>query len=135
VTGGERDADPNYGPVITQYIDYRPAATGGWQARFLLEDAAYPSFAAWYVEGIRPALSLALHLHPHCQNPALGVAVCRAVTGLRQMGWFGSGLLPRTAQGRFVVPQQRAALHGRDAADGVLSLQSGKLALDWPQTH
>ncbi len=51
VMEGERAADPNYGPVITQRIDFNLFRDFDPKRPFILEDASYPSFAAWFVEG------------------------------------------------------------------------------------
>ncbi|WP_428352929.1 GMC family oxidoreductase N-terminal domain-containing protein [Methyloprofundus sp.] len=48
---GEKPADPNYGPVITQKTDYNLFNNFDKERAFVMEDASYPNFAAWYVEG------------------------------------------------------------------------------------
>ena len=47
----------NYGPVITQYTDYNFYKKFDRERAFLMEDAAYPSIAAWFLEGFRPGFS------------------------------------------------------------------------------
>jgi cholesterol oxidase len=134
VTGGERDADPNYGPVITQYIDYGLQQPVDGKPAFLLEDAAYPSFAAWYVEGIRPALSLRYIVTRISRTLRL---VWRfAVQSLGSGKWGGSvvAYFHALLQGDVSYRSSVLLFMGRDAADGVMSLRGGKLALDWPQT-
>ena len=55
--GGEPPANPNYGPVITQRIDLQPFQGLHQDHAFIMEDASYPVFASWFVEGMRPPLS------------------------------------------------------------------------------
>ena len=56
VLAGDAAADPNYGPVITQRTDFNLFRDFDPQRAFILEDASYPSFAAWFVEGAQPRL-------------------------------------------------------------------------------
>jgi len=51
---GRRAADPNYGPVITQRTDFNLFEDFDRERAFILEDASYPSFAAWFSEAIQP---------------------------------------------------------------------------------
>ena len=55
VTGIDEAMDPSRGPVITQYIDhglFEDAVPQG----FVVEDAGYPTFLAWFVEGAKPKI-------------------------------------------------------------------------------
>jgi cholesterol oxidase len=54
VIGTKPVADPNYGPVITQGIDYNLLENFDRDRAFILEDASYPAFLAWFVEGVKP---------------------------------------------------------------------------------
>lgn len=54
VVRGKEPADPNYGPVITQYIDYNLFKNYDSKHAFVLEDASYPVFASYFVEGAIP---------------------------------------------------------------------------------
>ena len=56
VVGTKHPADPNYGPVITQYTDFNLFNRFSAPQAFILEDASYPAFAAWCVEGAKPGL-------------------------------------------------------------------------------
>ncbi|SMF52282.1 GMC family oxidoreductase N-terminal domain-containing protein [Pseudobacteriovorax antillogorgiicola] len=47
-------ADPNYGPVITQRVDYNLFKNFDKDRAFILEDASYPSLLAWFAEGQKP---------------------------------------------------------------------------------
>lgn len=48
------EGDPNYGPTITQKTDYNLFRDFAPGHAFIVEDASYPVFLAWFVEGIRP---------------------------------------------------------------------------------
>ena len=54
VVGTHLPADPNYGPVITQKIDFNLFRGFDSDRAFILEDASYPAFGAWFVEGAKP---------------------------------------------------------------------------------
>ncbi|MBC3765346.1 GMC oxidoreductase [Neptunicella marina] len=54
VIDGNKPADPNYGPVITQKTDFNLFSDFDRSKAFILEDASYPNFAAWYTEGMKP---------------------------------------------------------------------------------
>jgi cholesterol oxidase len=54
VLGGERPAEPNWGPVITQKTDYNLFTRFDPDRAFILEDASYPAFLGWFVEGMKP---------------------------------------------------------------------------------
>lgn len=57
VMGTSVPANPNYGPVITQRIDHNLFSDFDRSQAFILEDASYPDFGAWYAEGIKPGYS------------------------------------------------------------------------------
>ena len=48
------DGRPNYGPTITQRIDCNLFRNFARDHAFIVEDASYPVFLAWFVEGVRP---------------------------------------------------------------------------------
>jgi cholesterol oxidase len=56
VVGTHSAADPNYGPVITQRIDFNLFEDFDRERAFILEDASYPAFLAWFVEGAKPGV-------------------------------------------------------------------------------
>lgn len=134
---GTRDVDPNHGPVITQIVDYgllKPSATPGADA-FLLQDAAYPNFLTWYIEGLR-------------WNP---LGVWRRLGGALAAGvrTFGHWLRSRRGRGRYAGSMAEVVRHalqedhslrshlilsmGIDRADGVISLAGNALRVEWPQ--
>lgn len=55
---GKRKVDPNYGPVITRITDYNLFHEFQRDRAFILQDAAFPAFGAWFAMGARPALSM-----------------------------------------------------------------------------
>ncbi len=133
VAAGRRDADACYGPVITQYIDHGLQQPVAGQPSFLLEDAAYPAFAAWYIEGLRPALN------PFSVVRKLGRALRmfwhRMLQGLLSGKWSGSVVAYAHAmlKGDWSYRSSVLLFMGKDAGDGVFSLKGGRLALNWPQ--
>lgn len=134
VAEGKRAADPNYGPVITQYIDYGLNDRPDKETAFILEDAAYPAFAAWYVEGLRPTMN-PLHLLGKAWR-LLGLFWRRLVQSLLNGKWSGSivGYFNSLLRGDISFHSNILLFMGRDKSDGVLSLKHGQLYLDWPQT-
>lgn len=133
VVEGEKNADPNYGPVITQYTDYNLFKAHDPNHAFILEDASYPAFAAWLIEGLQPSL-----------NP-LGMLekVWRGLESLwRQFvqtvvdgKWSGSlgDFFHQMMKGDASYRSSVLLCMGLDKGDGVLSLRDGNLDLNWPQ--
>ena len=131
---GKKAADPNYGPVITQYSDYNLFKAHDPERAFLLEDASYPAFLAWFVEGMQPILS------------PLGVLkkIWRAIKWLwrRVMGtlfggkWSGqvADLFHEILRSDLSYRSSVLLCMGQDKGDGVLSLKDGRLDIRWPQT-
>ncbi|MGE5757455.1 MAG: GMC family oxidoreductase, partial [Sideroxydans sp.] len=130
---GEKVADPNYGPVITQYTDFNLLGAHDPQRAFILEDASYPAFLAWFVEGMQPMLS------------PLGVLkkIWLAIKWLwRRIGqtlaggkWSGqvADLFHEILQGDLSYRSSVLLCMGLDQGDGVLSLKDGRLDIRWPQ--
>lgn len=133
VANGQKPTDANFGPVITQFVDYGYFEKSQDKEAFLLEDAAYPAFAAWYVEGLRPTLNPLFFLRKfrrllhvfwhHLRRPGSG----QSVGGLGD--YFRSLLKGDLSQHASVL-----LCMGKDQGDGRLFLKDGKLDLDWPQT-
>jgi len=123
--GGFR-GDPTYGPTITQRTDYNLFDDFASKRAFILEDASYPPFLGWFVEGIRPryawlkpASRLLRHLFTN----------------------FVSGKSPGTAGFAFAdllsesTSAQSAVLlcMGVDKSDGVMDLDTNHhLTVNWP---
>ncbi len=126
VVAGKKPADPNYGPVITRYIDYNLFTGFDRDRAFILEDAAYPAFAAWYVEGVRPALTTI---------PAIAKALAHLVrrwlggASLGRMGFLFADVL----KGDLSFHSAVLLCMGLDQATGRMALnRNGYLEIDWP---
>jgi cholesterol oxidase len=119
-------ADPNYGPVITQYTDYNLFNDFISEHAFILEDAAFPAFASWYIEGARPALSFLPVLWA-----ALEHLYARWVRGA-SLGRLGF-LLGDILRGDWASRVSVLLWMGLDAGEGTMKLnRSGYLDIDWP---
>ena len=126
VIDGKRPADPNYGPVITQRTDYHLFDDFDRDRAFILEDASYPAFAAWYVEGVRPALS-----HLEAIWGTLTTALRRWLTGTTtgRIGYAFNKLLGRDLSYTSSV----LLCMGLDRGNGTMTLDAqGYLSVDWP---
>lgn len=130
---GKKDADPNFGPVITQYSDFNLFKAHDPERAFLLEDASYPAFLAWFIEGMQPMLS------------PVGVLrkLWRALKWLwrRVMGtlfggkWSGqvADLFHEILRSDLSYRSSVLLCMGQDKGDGVLALKDGHLDIRWPQ--
>lgn len=133
VTAGKREAESNYGPVITQYIDYGLGAPQPGQPAYLLEDAAYPAFIAWYVEGLRPLIT------PAYVPARLWRTIRLFWHRLKQTfiggKWSGSVVdyFRNVLRGDLSYQSSLLLFMGRDAGDGTIHLDQGRLEIDWPQ--
>jgi cholesterol oxidase len=129
VVGGNRAADPNYGPVITQRTDYNLFQDFDRDRAFILEDAGYPNFAAWYTEGIRPGVS---HLDRAMRAIWLGIRRLFAGLTTGRLGYaFRELLTGDISYGTCVL-----LCMGLDRGDGRIHLdENGFIQLDWPYKH
>ncbi len=130
VLDGKQPAAPNYGPVITQGIDYNLFENFNREHAYILEDASYPKFASWYIEGLRPGLS---HLGAFFRT--IGLVVSRFFKGLTtgHVGYAINALL----KGDLSYDSAVLLCMGIDKSDGVMSLdKDGYLEIDWfPQKN
>ncbi|ADE14489.1 glucose-methanol-choline oxidoreductase [Nitrosococcus halophilus Nc 4] len=126
VIEGKEPADPNYGPVITQRTDYNLFGHFDRERAFILEDASYPAFAAWYVEGIRPRLS-----HFSAIVKIIQQAFRRWFLG-KSMGRIGDTF--HDLLGNEVSYQSSVLLcMGLDRGNGTMTLsQDGYVQIHWP---
>jgi len=130
VPNGEKPANPNYGPVITQYTDYNLFDNFKRNQGFVFEDASYPAFLAWYVEGVFPAglLRKAIRL----LKAGWEWFKSRCKTGI----WAGSlgFLFHEVLKGDLSYKSSVLLCMGLDNGDGTLTLnKQGRIDLDWPQ--
>ena len=125
---GKQAADPNYGPVITQYTDFNLFHKHDPEHAFILEDASYPAFLAWFVEGVQP-----LGMLRKAWRALKWIAryLLRTLRGK----WSGSvgDLFHEVLQGDLSYRSSVLLCMGLDRSDGVLSLKDGRLDIDWPQ--
>ena len=134
VVQGKKPADPNYGPVITQYTDYNLFENHDPDRAFVLEDASYPAFAAWFAEGLQPSLN------PVGVLKKIGRVLRMLLTlvwqSLYRGKWGGSLAYTFHQMIRGDVSYGSSVLlcMGLDKGDGVLNLRNGSLDLEWPQT-
>ncbi len=126
VIGTKQPAEPNYGPVITQGIDYNLLEHFDSERAFILEDASYPAFLAWFVEGIKPGVF---------RLGAIGRTI-RAVFD-RIMGGTSTGsigyALSDLLSGDLSYHTAVLLSMGIDKSNGTLTLdRNGCVDLDWP---
>jgi cholesterol oxidase len=117
---------PNYGPTITQETDFNLFKNFAKERAFILEDASYPAFLAWFVEGARPRwLWLAPIVH-------LLRRFIKSVTSGKSPGSIGFAFADLLSQS---TSAQSAVLlcMGVDKSDGVMDLDpNGHLRMQWP---
>jgi cholesterol oxidase len=126
VVDGKKPADPNYGPVITQKIDYNLYDKFDPKQAYILEDASFPNFAAWYTEGLKPGI---VHLSGIWQM--LKSLFNRFVRGVStgRIGYVFREVLKHDASYTTAV----LLCMGIDNSAGKLHLDStGKLNITWP---
>ncbi|MDO9103750.1 MAG: GMC oxidoreductase [Methylovulum sp.] len=126
VIDGEKPADPNYGPVITQGTDYNLFKNFNREQAFILEDASFPNFAAWYVEGLRPGFS---HWSAFVRTATL--LLWRFTQGITtgQIGYAFNSLL----KGDWSFTTSVLLCMGIDKSNGTMLLDGhGSLNVKWP---
>ena len=125
VVNGERPANPNYGPVITQAVDFNLLEDFDRDRAFILEDASYPAFLAWSIEGVRLPIYGARVLVRTIRN------VKRRITGgtMGRVGYIFRDMLRDDRSHTSSV----LLFMGLDRANGTMTLdKNGYLDIDWP---
>ena len=126
VVGTKKPANPNYGPVITQRIDFNLFQDFNPEQAFILEDASYGTALAWFVEGAKPGfLNLDSLWRTFRHWLARGAG--------RTLGPFGYALHDLLDED---ISYNTGVLlsMGIDRANGVMTLNGdGWLDLAWPQ--
>jgi len=119
--------DPNRGPTITQRIDFNLFQDFAPKHAFILEDASYPAFLAWFLEGAKPRLSWlapVVHFVEHLwENLTHGKSP-------GTIGFAFADLIKHT------ISHDSAVLlcMGIDSSNGVMQLNNKQeLTLTWPQ--
>ncbi len=126
VIGTKPPADPNYGPVITQGIDYNLLENFDRDHAFILEDASYPAFLAWFVEGVKPGV-FRLGAIGRTVRAIFDRLVGGGSTG--SIGYALSDLLSGDLSHHTAVLLSM----GVDKSNGTLTLdRNGCVDLDWP---
>jgi cholesterol oxidase len=125
VIGGADPAEPNYGPVITQRIDYNLHENFDPDRAFVMEDAGYPALASWFTEGAKPAV-----LNAKAALKAGKATIRKMAAGEKDLGEQLTALVSDDiSYGTSVL-----LCMGVDKSDGVLTLdKNGSLDIDWPQ--
>jgi cholesterol oxidase len=120
------DGSPNYGPTITQRTDYNLFQNFAPEHAFIVEDASYPAFLSWFVEGVRPRW---MWLRP------IAHLVRRLITNLTSgkspgtIGFAFGDLLGHTTSSQSAV----LLCMGVDTSNGVMDLDpDAHLRLNWP---
>jgi cholesterol oxidase len=127
VLGSKEPANPNYGPVITQRIDFNLFQQFNRDHAFIMEDASYPVFAAWFTEGIKPR-----YMHLKAFWLWLRNAWARWIRGTSpgSVGWALGDLLSGDISWNTSV----LLCMGIDRSNGIMSLdKEGSVTIDWPQ--
>ncbi len=130
VPAGEKDSNPNYGPVITQYTDYNLFDNFKRKQGFVFEDASYPAFLAWYIEGVFPAGLLRKTLRLLKAGWAWVKNLCKTGSWAGSLGFLFHEMLA----GDLSYKSSVLLCMGLDNGDGTLTLnKQGRIDLDWPQ--
>ncbi len=127
VLGSKEPANPNYGPVITQRIDFNLFEQFNRDHAFIMEDASYPVFTSWFVEGVKPR-----YMHLQAIWLWLRNAWARWVTGTSpgSVGWALGDLLSGDISWNTSV----LLCMGLDRSNGTMTLDpTGAVTVDWPQ--
>lgn len=125
IVHAEAPADPNYGPVITQRIDFNLFEDFRRGEAFMMQDASYPAFLAWFIEGQKPFPFKLKALWDFLRGL---VKTLSLRPSLGRMGYLMSKLLGDDLS-------YHTSVHlcmGQDSSDGTLYLSKQKtLELDW----
>ncbi len=125
IQGGEL-AEPNFGPVITQRIDFDLYQNFNREHAFIMEDAAYPTLAAWLAEGAKPGF---LYLRPWwrlVKHAFKRFVQCQSAGSLAYV--FDDILSDDLSSHTCVL-----LCMGIDKANGVMALDTGGwLRVSWP---
>lgn len=128
IGGTPSHAEPNRGPVITQRIDFNLFHGHNSDRAFILEDASYPYFMSWFVEGIKPGYLRLKSLTRSARN-MIGRFRGRSFgsVGYAVHDVLSSNLASRTAVLLFM---------GVDSSNGEMTLEhDGWLDIAWPKAE
>jgi cholesterol oxidase len=126
VLGCKPPANPNYGPVITQRTDYNLFQNYEPEHAFIMEDASYPAFLAWLIEGAQPRFLL---IKPLLNVLRHWIAKWTSGKSLGSLGWALGDLLGGEPSYHTSV----LLCMGIDSSTGVMSLDDNdELTVNWP---
>ncbi|MBT4838441.1 MAG: GMC family oxidoreductase [Methylococcales bacterium] len=129
VIEGDKETNPNYGPVITQKIDYNLYDNHQKDHAFILEDAAYPALCAWFIEGAKPGLS---HFSAIWSTVKAFLLRFFTATSTGRIGYIFHHLLGKTSTNKSIF----LLCMGLDKSNGQLSLnKNDRLNIDWPSAQ
>ncbi len=126
VAGSAPPANPNYGPVITQYTDFNLFEDFEPEHAFIMEDASYPVFAAWFAEGIKPGF---MRIGNYWRAFVSVIRRIKSGGRYRRIGYA----LREMLEGDISQHTSVLLCMGLDKSDGVLKLgENGWIDVDWP---
>lgn len=119
-----REIEPGIGPVITSAIRMPDELEGGDGRGFYLEDAGFPQFGGWMLEMLQEPEAIAKAL------PKVAHYVWSLIHGRShsEVGDLASALLGDCDLSSGLLPMLGM---GRDIPGGKMTLQDGRLELDW----
>ncbi|MGJ4786798.1 GMC oxidoreductase [Leptospira koniambonensis] len=124
---GNKPADPNYGPVITQYTDYNLFSSFDSKKAFLLQDASYPVFASYFVSGAIPIIFKLKYVFHFIGE------LFKSIMSGKIFGRVGF-LLSEALKGDLSYTSAVLLCMGIDTSDGKMYLdKNGNLQIQWPQ--
>ena len=120
-----RVIDPGYGPVITSAIRVPDELDGGEGRGFYLEDAGFPEFGNWLLQGV-DSPSVVAGMAPRILARMVrrllrrdtDTSLSAEVASLFGDSGLSAGVLPLLGM-------------GRDIPDGKMTLDDGRLQVDW----
>lgn len=126
---GKEPANPNYGPVITQYTDYNLFKSYNPKRAFILQDASYPVFASYFAAASVPwFLRIGFFFHTF-------VELFKKFLNGKIFGKIGY-LMGELLKGDLSYTSAVLLCMGIDRADGTMVLYRKKnLQIQWPQKN
>ncbi|UKA63953.1 GMC oxidoreductase [Arthrobacter sp. FW306-04-A] len=123
-TPGVRTLSGSRGPVITTAIRIPDTVDGGSGRGYYVEDAGYPAFINWLIETAQLG-----QVARRTARMAAQILKDRLFEGHHSN--ISADLAAALGDGRLSSSSVPLLGMGRDIPDGVMSLQDGRLAIDW----
>ncbi len=122
---GVRELSGSHGPVITTAIRVPDAVDGGNGGRgYYVEDAGYPGFMNWLMETAQLTQVAG-------RAARVGVQLLKDRLFEAQRSNISADLAAALGDGRLSASSLPLLGMGRDIPDGVMTLQGGRLAINW----